>query len=308
MRWVADIRKQWKFFWAWSHRLNEEKERERLRLQKQYPAEELERDANARQAGIERSLNESLEARLRRYEAEIDDAELRLSQVNERVTLLSVDYERDIAGCHENLERIKRRHQAIKTDLSEAYARLESAQAQVDAWYKKSNRSAILFGNRGKRLPRHAVFGQSFGDLDEAKGRRSEAVDDIESLKSERAGLSTEYKDTVQRLGSLQEQRKEMRQLRSRGYRLESLIAEAEILKRLVRYRNLRVRAAKRRQTRLIEEELRKSGVFEQRERASAMRSERDRLYRKRFAKESVSSMRSAFFAKWEKTYERSTD
>jgi|GEM_PF-1608393 len=68
-------------------------------------------------------------------------------------------------------------------ELDEACENLGEAKNDVYRWYAKSERTPWLFGNSGKKLPQHSMFGQSFGDLDAAKSRRGDAVDAIGDCK-----------------------------------------------------------------------------------------------------------------------------
>jgi hypothetical protein len=76
--------------------------------------------------------------------------------------------------------------------VNRAYERKSSAQASLDyharevrSWYAKSRRTPWLFGNGGRKLPSHCLFGQSFGDLDAAKRGRDGAYKDIQAIKAE---------------------------------------------------------------------------------------------------------------------------
>lgn len=60
-----------------------------------------------------------------------------------------------------------------------AYCKLNSAKENVDRWYRNSERTPWLFGNGGKELPKHSLFGQSFGDLEGHKYSRDSAFDDV---------------------------------------------------------------------------------------------------------------------------------
>ena len=87
----------------------------------------------------------------------------------------------------ENLLTEARRHRAERSqaheELSEAYEGLREEKSDVDRWYAKSERTPWLFGNGGNKLPKHSIFGQSFGDLDAAKSRRGDAADAIGDSK-----------------------------------------------------------------------------------------------------------------------------
>jgi hypothetical protein len=71
---------------------------------------------------------------------------------------------------------------------------LNEAKSSIDSWYAKSGRTPWLFGNGGKKLPDHALFGQSFGDLDGYKADRARASNDIGSCKSAIAELAGQQK------------------------------------------------------------------------------------------------------------------
>lgn len=66
-----------------------------------------------------------------------------------------------------------------------AYASVGSYQSSIDSWHAKSKRSPWLLGNGGKKLPNHAFFGQSFGDLESYKYRRDSAYSEAQDCKNE---------------------------------------------------------------------------------------------------------------------------
>jgi hypothetical protein len=80
-------------------------------------------------------------------------------------------------------KRLRDERSQAHQELDEAYQDLEEAKNDVDRWYTKSERTPWLFGNSGKKLPKHSMFGQSFGDLEAAKSRRGDAVDEIGDCK-----------------------------------------------------------------------------------------------------------------------------
>ena len=66
-----------------------------------------------------------------------------------------------------------------------AYKKLNEHKSSIDSWYAKSNRTPWLFGNSGKKIKKHSVFGQSHGDLDSYKYQRDEAYKDVQRFKKE---------------------------------------------------------------------------------------------------------------------------
>jgi hypothetical protein len=110
-----------------------------------------------------------------------------------------------------------------------AHASLESAKADVESWYAKSGRTPWLFGNGGKRLPQHAMFGQSFGDLDSFKADRDAALrsvksfgDSISSLKSRQNHISEEIAKVQHSLGKLREDIHQVKTDRSQMFDLKN--------------------------------------------------------------------------------------
>ena len=59
----------------------------------------------------------------------------------------------------------------------------------INSWYAKSERSTWLLGNKGNKIPDHAFFSQSHGDLSCLKSARADAHAYIQSCKSTISGL-----------------------------------------------------------------------------------------------------------------------
>lgn len=68
-------------------------------------------------------------------------------------------------------------------DKNEAYENLNEVQADIDGWYARSERTPWLLGNGGKKLPNHAFFSQSHGDLACDKAGRDDAYAEIQDCK-----------------------------------------------------------------------------------------------------------------------------
>ena len=78
---------------------------------------------------------------------------------------------------HEELESAFKQKEA-------AYDLLNECKDNIESWHAKSDRTPWLFGNGGKKLPKHSLFGQSFGDLDSYKYDRDDAYSDVKSCKN----------------------------------------------------------------------------------------------------------------------------
>ena len=167
-----------------------------------------------------------LDFRAQLYEAEVEKERL-LSEKNQ---------------CYRNLEDLKEQLERAYSEKQSAYDDLESAKSDVSSWHAKSKRS--FFGNAGKPLPKHSLFGQSFGDLDSAKGRRSQAVSDIASskrdigrLKQERnecygriKAVKLEIGEVLQQIRSLESNLKDQAKLFEAGYTVSGLQGDISFL------------------------------------------------------------------------------
>ncbi len=123
----------------------------------------------------------------RDYKTELDDLYARKNHLLEQKNALI-----------EESKSIKADRTEAHDDLKDAYEDLEDAKGDVGRWYSKSERNPLLFGNGGKKLPRHSIFGQSHGDLSAAKSRRGQAVGDIGSGKRRLASIKAKQAENRQ--------------------------------------------------------------------------------------------------------------
>ncbi|HMN15260.1 MAG: hypothetical protein LC114_23075 [Bryobacterales bacterium] len=114
----------------------------------------------------------------RDYKSELDELYARKKQLIETNEELFAE-----------MKRLQAERSQAHDDLKEAYEDLDDAKDDVDRWYSKSERTPWLFGNGGRKLPKHSPFGQSFGDLEAAKSRRGDAAHEIGECKGRIADI-----------------------------------------------------------------------------------------------------------------------
>ncbi|MTW22733.1 hypothetical protein [Allochromatium palmeri] len=106
-------------------------------------------------------------------------------------------------------------------DKKEAYDELNHCKEAIDSWYEKSDRTPWLFGNAGKELPKHSLFGQSFGDLESYKSDRDDAYNDIQDVKNRIANLKQEQHDLFREIEEIKNQIDQVKSDRSNMYNLK---------------------------------------------------------------------------------------
>lgn len=95
---------------------------------------------------------------------------------------------------------LKDEHSKALDERQQAYSELDKAKLKVDQWHSKSKRGPLLFGNGGNKLPDHSIFGQSHGDLSEAKHQRESAAHNVGNLKRRTESIKdklTAYKEKL---------------------------------------------------------------------------------------------------------------
>lgn len=202
----------------------------------------------------------------RDYKAELDALYAKKAQLfKEKEGLLSA------------VKGIKVELSSANNDLREAYDDLKSATNDVDRWYAKSERSPWLFGNGGKKIPKHSMFGQSYGDLSVAKSRRGNAVSDIDDskrsiavIKARQAGMRQELDDNYaeisivkEKIGSVKKDRQHMYDLKSDGFDPEVLRATFKTTESTLMCLETELRSSENQRLTLIQETQARLGLRE---------------------------------------------
>ncbi|TXT21165.1 MAG: hypothetical protein FD134_2743 [Gallionellaceae bacterium] len=142
--------------------------------------------------------------------------------------------QKDAAGTkksqlHEKKNEVKELLSDAFGEKDSAYSKLNYYKDRIDSWYAKSDRTPWLFGNAGKKLPTHSMFGQSFGDLDSYKSHRDSAYDDVERsktkighLKQEQDKITNDIKQVKHDIGEIFDRINQAKNDRSRMFELKN--------------------------------------------------------------------------------------
>lgn len=203
---------------------------------------------------------------LRNYKEELKDL------YAEKDDLLSKKKE-----LYDDLSEIKGSLSEAFDDKNSAYSELNHYKNEINSWYAKSDRTPWLFGNAGKKLPKHSFFGQSFGDLDSYKYHRDSAYDDVRAAKSKIGDLKQdqhelhraigdikgEIGDVFAQINQVKEDRSKMYELKKSGYQRKELKNKLDELRRIISVLVSEIENVFQRKNEFINQEKHRHGVVE---------------------------------------------
>ena len=152
-----------------------------------------------------KAANEKFGLETSALQYEIATIESQIKSKQQTLAIFERDYKSELNELHDRknallddkaplineMKVLQAERSSTQESLQDAYSRLESAKDSIDSWYSKSDRTPWLFGNGGKKLPKHSIFVQSFGDLDGYKRDRGAAVSDIGDCKNEISSIKS---------------------------------------------------------------------------------------------------------------------
>lgn len=143
---------------------------------------------------------------------EVTKTKIMISEKENMLRVFTRDYKTELEKSYEmkslllaEKAEIHNKIKALRIDLSEAHDKKNTAfetlnhyKSCKDSWYSKSDRTPWLFGNSGKKIPNHSLFGQSLSDLNSYKYRHNIASENIQKYRKE----IKEIKMNIDSLGS----------------------------------------------------------------------------------------------------------
>lgn len=219
--WVKRKFAEFQFELAFKRHEREQRDNHRLEAERRFGAVGLRGEIESLSKTIEMEAVQRFSEELRAVEFKIDACADDLRRLRAHLALFERDYRMELAALYETLNQIKQKISDLYDDKEDAFERKDCAKASIDAWYAKSDRS--FFGNKGKELPRHSLFGQSFGDLESYKADRDDASEEIVSCAEEIAELKARKKLIGEQIGKAKKCRDEMNALRASGVTRHSL-------------------------------------------------------------------------------------
>ncbi len=114
------------------------------------------------------------------------------------------------------LNGIREELDECRKSLAGAYDDLKEAKENLDSWYSRAEGN--WFGNDGKKLPKHAFFGQDLSDRDHYKSERDSAARAVGRYKSERTSIERRLDEARARVKQIKGARQEMFDLKKAGF------------------------------------------------------------------------------------------
>lgn len=189
----------------------------RTEAQRIFNTSELENDLQDRRAKLELKSLRMWGAEIERRESEALGADHEVRGLETELDFFRRDYRGELDQAYQHLNKIKEEQRSCKDELSEAHEALKEARSEIQSWHAKSTRTPWLFGNAGRPLPKHSLFGQSFGDLDGLKAARESAVYSIRTATGRRAALNSSFQQALASIQKIKSDRERMFDLRKSG-------------------------------------------------------------------------------------------
>lgn len=219
--WVQRKFAEFRFELRFQRHEREQRKKNRSEAERRFGAVELRGEIRTLGQKIEVEADQRFNPELRTVEAKIEACASDLRRVEAQLALLKRDYRTELATLYETLNLIKQKISDLYEAKEDAVDRKNSAKASIDAWYAKSERSFL--GNKGKELPKHSLFRQSFGDLESYKSDRDSASYEIVSCAEEIARLKARNKLISEQIVKAKKCRDEMNALRRSGVTRDGL-------------------------------------------------------------------------------------
>lgn len=187
------------------------------RAEATHSTHQLEIELSAKATLINEQTEHLFRSDITNFSSEIEKIKKDISEKKEVLKLFTRNYDQELQGLHDHKDALLTKKKDVFSNIDGmqveisyainkknlAYASLKHYQSCIDSWHSKSSRTPWLFGNGGKKLPEHSLFGQSFGDLDSYKCHRDDAKSDVQSCKNEIEHLLKKKRQLGEQVGEL---------------------------------------------------------------------------------------------------------
>jgi chromosome segregation ATPase len=176
----------------------------------------VEQDIKARMSEPLRHVASTFNAPIGELEARRANVRRVVSEAKKTLAILERDYKSELDAAYATLNETRTELDECRKNFSDAYDELKTAKSNLDSWYSKAEGN--WFGNGGKKLPKHAFFGQDLSDRDRYKSRRDSAARDVGRFKSERTHIERHLDEARARVKQIKDERQVMLDLKKEGF------------------------------------------------------------------------------------------
>lgn len=176
----------------------------------------VEQDIKARMSEPLRQVASTFNAPISELEARRANVRRVVSEAKDKLAILERDYKSDLDAAYSTLNETRAELDECRKNLSNAHDELNRAKSNLDSWYSRAEGN--WFGNGGKKLPKHAFFGQDLSDRDRYKSQRDSAARDVGRYKSERTRIAHRMEEAHARVKQIKDARQAMFDLKKEGF------------------------------------------------------------------------------------------
>jgi hypothetical protein len=213
--WVKSKFSHFRFELAFQQHEREQREKHLREAERRFGAVDLREEIRVLWKKIDAEATAETGPKLVSLEGKIFRTKVDLKKNESDLALFSRGYRTELSALYDELNNLKERLRILYEEKDDAFERKDRAKRSIDAWYAKSDRS--FFGNKGKPLPKHSMFGQSFGDLECYKSDRDEASKEIIECAEEITDLKDRKKLVVEKIAEAKKARDMMFALKASG-------------------------------------------------------------------------------------------
>ena len=187
-----------------------------LNAQRLFSTEQLEREIDRRMVEPQQYAFQTYSIPINVIEEDRSRIANTVNDAKSKLAILNCDYAADLSVLYERKDCLYAERKICSDNLSSAYDDLESAKASLASWYSRAEGNWL--GNGGKKLPKHAFFGQDISDRDCYKSRRDSAAYSVGCYKSERSSVDRQINETKADIASIKASRQIMIDLKKAGF------------------------------------------------------------------------------------------
>lgn len=181
-----------------------------------YSTTRTEQDIKTRMAEPLLHVASTFNAPIRDLESTRENVKCVVTASKEKLATLDRDYKSELDVAYKLQNEVSEELDECRRKLSSAYDELNAAKSSLDSWFSRAEGN--WFGNGGKKLPKHAFFGQDLSDRDHYKARRDSAARGVGRYKAERSSVAHSLDAARAAVKSIKEDRQKMFELKKEGF------------------------------------------------------------------------------------------